>query len=79
MMKLILGGLLIIWGALVLYASLFKMNRTEDYKDKATVGANGYIEWDLLFKVVNRLPIGLAKSFILILGVSFIVLGALII
>jgi len=73
-----IGALLILWGVMVLYSSLFKMKK-EDYKDKGVSGVSGYIELEFLFKFLNRLPLGVVKSFIILIGVSFITSGIVII
>jgi len=73
-----IGALLILWGVMVLYSSLFKMKK-EDYKDKSVIGVSGYIELEFLFKFLNRLPLGVVKSFIILVGVSFITSGIVII
>ncbi|MDQ0483951.1 hypothetical protein QO000_002935 [Alkalihalobacillus hemicentroti] len=52
-MKLIIGGLLILWGLIILYFSLFKMKQ-EDYRDRSSVGISGFLAWELLMKVINR-------------------------
>ncbi|WP_394173306.1 hypothetical protein [Guptibacillus hwajinpoensis] len=78
-MKLIIGGLLILWGLIILYFSLFKMKQEEDYRDRSSVGISGFLEWELLMKVINKVPYGFAKSFVLIIGASFIVTGAFVI
>ncbi len=72
---IIFGGLLIIWGALVLYASLFKIKK-KDLKGNAPLGSSGYIEWEFLFRILNRLPYGVMKLVVISIGASFIVIGS---
>jgi len=73
-----IGALLILWGVMVLYSSLFKMKK-EDYKDKGVFGVSGFIELEFLFKFLNRLPLGVVKGFVILIGVSFITSGIVII
>jgi hypothetical protein len=73
-----IGALLILWGVMVLYSSLFRMIK-EDYKDKGVIGVSGYIELEFLFKFLKRLPLGIVKGFIILIGVSFITFGIIII
>ena len=75
-MNIVLGVILILWGILILYSSIFKMKRKEDYEDDAKFGSSGYIEWESLFKLFNKIPYSLAKSFVLIIGTSFVIFGA---
>ncbi|MCE7792170.1 hypothetical protein K8O68_06995 [Salipaludibacillus sp. CUR1] len=77
-MNIAIGALLILWGVIVLYSSLFRMKK-EDYKDKGVIGVSGYIELEFLFKFLNRLPLGMVKGFIILIGVSFITFGIVII
>lgn len=75
-MNILLGLMFILWGVLILYSSLWRMKSKEDYKDHTTFNSSGYIEWESLFKLVNMMPYRLAKSFVLVIGTSFVVLGA---
>ncbi|PPA70348.1 hypothetical protein [Jeotgalibacillus proteolyticus] len=71
----IAGGLLILWGAFVVYSSIFKM-RKQDVKDDSRVGSSWYIELEVLSKLANNLPYGLAKGLIAFIGFSFMALGS---
>ncbi|WP_390216128.1 hypothetical protein [Halobacillus campisalis] len=75
-MNIVLGVLLTLWGSLILYSSLFRKNRSDNYKDNSKIGASGYIEWEFLFKLFNKLPYGMAKSLVVMIGASFIAAGA---
>ena len=75
-MNMVLGAILILWGVFILYSSIFKMKRKEDYEDDARLGSSGFIEWESLFKLINKIPYSLAKSFVVIIGTSFVILGA---
>ena len=74
-MALLIGIILILWGAFILFSSLFRM-KSKDYKD---LGISGFIEWDLLFKLFSKFPPRVYKSFVILIGVAFIVLGIFII
>ncbi|SMQ80588.1 hypothetical protein SAMN05444673_3929 [Bacillus sp. OV166] len=74
-MALFIGSMLIVWGGFILFSSLFRM-KSKDYKD---IGISGFIEWDLLFKLLSKLPPRVYKSFVLLTGVAFIVLGIVIV
>lgn len=71
-----MGAILILWGVLILNSSIFKMKRKEDYEDDARFGSSGFIEWESLFKLFNKIPYRLAKGFALIIGTSYVILGA---
>ncbi|MGM0842830.1 MAG: hypothetical protein ACQEWE_19005 [Bacillota bacterium] len=75
-MNMVLGVILTLWGVLILYSSIFKMKRKKDYEDDTKFGSSGYIEWESLFKWFNKMPFSLAKSLVLIIGTSFVILGA---
>lgn len=62
-------------GGFILFSSLFRM-KSKDYKD---IGISGFLEWDLLFKLLSKFPPSLYKSFVLLTGISFIVLGIIIV
>jgi hypothetical protein len=72
---LFIGTMLIVWGGFILFFSLFRM-KSKDYKD---IGISGFIEWDLLFKILSKLPPRVYKTFVLFTGVAFIVLGIVIV
>lgn len=76
-MAIFIGVLLILWGILVLYSSLFKMKQM-DYKDKGVIGVSGYIEFEFLFRLLSRLPSGVIKGFTLLIGIAFVVFGTVI-
>lgn len=76
-LAIFIGVLLILWGILILYSSLFKMKQ-EDYKDEGVIGVSGYIELEFLFSLLSRLPSGVIKGFTLLIGISFIALGTVI-
>ena len=73
-MAIVIGLMLILWGTFILFSSLFRMKR-KDYKD---LGISGFIEWDLLFKLLGKFPPIVYKSFVLLIGIAFIVLGIVI-
>lgn len=75
-MVLILGAVLILWGVFILYASIFKMKEQKDYVDDTRLGSSGYMEWESLMKLLNKLPYPLAKSVVMTIGSGFILLGA---
>ncbi|HHW39232.1 MAG TPA: hypothetical protein GXX18_18760 [Bacillales bacterium] len=71
------GAFLILWGISILYSSLFKMKK-EDYKDKGVFGVSGYIELEFLFSLLHKLPLGVIKGLIVLIGISFIGLGIIV-
>ncbi|WLV24207.1 hypothetical protein QR721_11255 [Aciduricibacillus chroicocephali] len=73
-LKAFLGIALILWGIFILFSVLFKM-KNPDYKDDGTIGTSGFIELELVSKTFNRLPAGLAKGIVIVTGISFVVLG----
>ncbi|MCF6137750.1 hypothetical protein [Pseudalkalibacillus berkeleyi] len=73
-MNIVIGGLLILWGCLVLYSSIFRMNK-EAFENDAPIGATGYIEWEFLFKHFNKFPYNLIKTIVILIGTSIIALG----
>ncbi|WP_027953786.1 MULTISPECIES: hypothetical protein [Halobacillus] len=75
-MDLILGAVLILWGVFILYASIFKMKGQMDYVDDTRLGSSGYLEWESVVKLLNKLPYPLAKSVVMTIGSGFILLGA---
>ncbi|WP_206932078.1 hypothetical protein [Halobacillus kuroshimensis] len=52
------------------------MERRKDYVDDGRLGSSGYLEWESLMKLLNKLPYRLAKSVVIIIGSGFILLGA---
>ncbi|UOQ45491.1 hypothetical protein MUN89_05970 [Halobacillus salinarum] len=79
MMELLIGGLFIVWGAMIVYAALFRLKKKDDYKDDIPFGARGDMEWELLCKVFNSFPYGLIKSVVILMGISFIIIGVTVI
>ncbi|GAA0321230.1 hypothetical protein GCM10008967_09710 [Bacillus carboniphilus] len=76
-MNIFLGVLLIVWGSMVLYSSLFNL-KNKEYKDKGVLGVSGYIELEFLLKLLNKLPLALVKAVIVIIGLTFIITGIVI-
>lgn len=76
-LAIFIGGLLILWGILVLYSSLFKMKQ-EDYVNKGAIGVSGFIEFEFLFRLLSRLPSGVIKGFTLLIGMAFVAFGIVI-
>ena len=74
-MALLIGIILILWGAFILFSSLFRM-KSKDYKD---LGISGFIEWDFLYKLLSKFPPRVYKSFVILTGVALMVLGIVII
>ncbi|WP_289140717.1 hypothetical protein [uncultured Brevibacillus sp.] len=77
-MTVFIGILLILWGIFIVYASLFRMKK-KDLKDQGAIGASGFFELELLLVLTSKLPAGVVKGFILLIGVSFIALGTVMI
>ncbi|WP_078380725.1 hypothetical protein [Sutcliffiella halmapala] len=77
-MSIFIGVLLIFWGSLVLYSSLFKMKQS-NYKDNGVIGVSGYIEFEFLLKLLSRLPSGVIKAFTLFIGITFVTFGTIMI
>ena len=50
--------------------------KREDYKN---LGISGFMEWDILFNFLSKFPPKVYKSFVILIGVAFIVLGIVII
>ncbi|UOQ93115.1 hypothetical protein MUO14_22435 [Halobacillus shinanisalinarum] len=73
-MTVFIGALLILWGVFILYSSSLRMKK-EEFKDKGVIGASGYIEMEFLFRLLSRVPYGVIKGFVLLIGTSFITLG----
>ncbi len=71
---LFLGIMLILWGIFILFSSMFRM-KEGDYKDKALLGVSGVIEMELLLRLLTRLSFRVIKVFVILFGVSCIVLG----
>ncbi|MYL39162.1 hypothetical protein [Halobacillus litoralis] len=44
--------------------------------DDGRVGSSGYLEWESLMKLLNKLPYPLAKTVVMTIGSGFILLGA---
>ena len=77
-MTAFVGGLLILWGILMNFAILFR--KMAEYKDDSRIGASGFIEFEPLSKFLfNRIPLRVAKSIIALIGISFVVLGVIVI
>ena len=76
-MTVFIGGLLFLWGGLIIYSALFKMKKT-DYKDDSRIGASGLIELEFLSKLLNKLPLGVVRGIIISVGLSFATLGVFI-
>ncbi|TGB03428.1 hypothetical protein [Halobacillus salinus] len=75
-MDIFIGGILILWGIVLLFSSIFNMKRKEDVKDDGKLGSSGFIEWESLLKLFNKLPYPLAKILVVMIGTSFVALGA---
>lgn len=71
------GIVLMLWGIIIVYSALFKM-KTTDYKDDSRVGASGFIELEIISKSFNKIPAGLAKGIVTVIGFAFVVGGAVI-
>jgi uncharacterized membrane protein HdeD (DUF308 family) len=78
LLALLIGLLLILWGVFILYSAFFRMTK-EDYKDKGVLGVSGYIEFEVLFRLLSKLPTGLIKVIVILIGFALIVLGIVII
>ncbi|MFD2626797.1 hypothetical protein [Salibacterium salarium] len=48
-----IGLLLVLWGVILLYVSLYK-GKTTTEKDEGIVGVSGFIEWEFLFKLLHK-------------------------
>jgi uncharacterized membrane protein len=73
-MVLFLGLILILWGIFILFSSLFRM-KEGDYKDKSLLGVSGLIEFELLLRLLTRYSSSVIKVFVILFGISCIVLG----
>ncbi|WP_077622890.1 hypothetical protein [Sediminibacillus massiliensis] len=60
-MNIFIGILFILWGLLILYAALFKMENREYYHDQP-LGISGYLEFEFLFKLLKRFPVNVIKG-----------------
>ncbi|MDQ0300533.1 hypothetical protein J2S78_003001 [Salibacterium salarium] len=74
-MNVFIGALLVLWGLTVLYASLSQIKTAAVGKDKGVVNVSGFLEWELLFKVLHKFPVGFLKGFTLVMGISFVLFG----
>lgn len=75
---MLLGIIIILWGILVLYFSLFKLKK-EDYHKKDPVGQSAYIDGELLFRILSLFPWWTVKGTVILIGMLFIILGIFII
>lgn len=73
-MKLVVGVLLILWGVIVLFSSLFKM-KDKDYKN---LGISGELVWDALFALLSKFPKRVYKGFVASTGIALIVIGVVV-
>lgn len=74
---LLLGVIIILWGLFVLYFSIFKLKRG-NYKEKSPVGESAFIEMEFVFRLISRLPWGLIKGFVVVVGISLVACGFII-
>ncbi|MFP7486245.1 hypothetical protein SFC65_18965 [Priestia filamentosa] len=74
-LKVVLCGLLILWGAFISYSAIFRMKK-KDFSDDSRLGSSGYLEWEILSKLSNKLPHNIIKGTIIMMGATFMVLGS---
>ncbi|MDQ0233345.1 hypothetical protein [Metabacillus malikii] len=77
-MTIFIGLLLIFWGIFVLYSSTFRLKKG-DYHDTGPIGVSGYIEFEFLFKFLNRFPANVMKGFTFFIGIALVTFGTIII
>ncbi len=67
-----------VWGFMIVCSSVFRLKK-EDYSNQRILGASGFLEMEFMVKAIGQLPWRCMKAFTVMVGLSFIVVGGILI